>query len=47
MVMTTGGPEDRRLGLGWALEEFEQLLIERPVDEDPDDTDDLACYEKD
>ena len=42
--MTTG-PDDRRLGLGWALEEFEQLLAER-TDEVPDDIDDLPTYEK-
>ena len=46
--MTTGGPEARRLGLGWALEEFGAWLAKwRRVDEVTDDVDDLAVYVKD
>ena len=46
--MTTG-PEARRLGLDRALEEFEQLLANWIVDEQPVDIDDLthlAVYTK-
>ena len=36
------GPEARRLGLGWALEEFEQWLAQwRSDDEEPVDIDDV------
>jgi hypothetical protein len=41
------GPEARRLGLGWALEEFEHLLANWTVDDVTDDVDDLAVYTKD
>ena len=34
---TMTGPEDRRLGLGRALEEFEQLLTKWRLDEQPID----------
>ena len=43
------GPEARQIGLGWALEEFEQLLAPWLVDEQPVDVDDLdalPCYTK-
>ena len=40
------GPEARQLGLGRALQEFEALLATWCVDEQPDDLDALAVYEK-
>ena len=47
------GPEARRIGLGWALEEFGAWLAKWSVDEvtndvdDLDDVNDLAVYIKD
>lgn len=39
------GPADRRIGLGWALEEFEALLATwSGADEQPDDIDDLTGF---
>lgn len=46
--MTTG-PEARRIGLSWALEEIHDRLAPWLVDDQPVDVDDLtglACYEK-